>query len=237
MSIAYCVIMHIKQKEILAESSKGKKYMMEIKSLYSEIFSSSSSDQLSIDNKNNFTYKKYKESVILVVSSKSQNKAEPFLFIEELKKNIEREYQSIKALLTKINNNITENCLEEKLGKIIDDTIKLSNNQFPESLKTIAELNKDVEGIKEVMNENVLKQIQNLKDLENPLLKAEELKNLAKEYRYNAKETLDKTRCWCSKKMKIFYVVFLALICLFLIYMVIALVRCGTLNAFCAPKV
>jgi len=236
MSILYCILYFFKDKQILAESSKGKKYLGELQNIQSEIFSKTTSDQISIDNKNLFTYKKYKEVVIVVVSSKSVNKNQPLLFIDELKRNIESEHKSIKSLLDQINKNIQDYCLQEFLGKTIDNTIKFFNSDFAESLKNISELNKEVESIKDSMIENVNKQVNNLQDLEKPLIKAQEIKNLANDFRRNADETLDKTKCWCSRKMKIIYFVLLGLVILFLIYMIIALSLCGNFNAFCGKN-
>lgn len=236
MSISYCVILHLKEKQILAESSKGSKYRLELKSLYSEIFSKVSSDQISIDNKNLFTYKKYKETVFVVVSPKKENKNEPFIFMEELKKNIEKEHKPLKKLIEDLKNKNTEYALQDSIGKTIDNTIKLLNSQFPESLKTIANINKDVESIKETLKENVNKQINNIQDLEKPLLKAQEIKELAQEFRRKADDTLDKTKFCCSKKMKIVYFIFGIFVVLFAVYAIIALVRCGDLNAFCSGE-
>jgi len=229
------VILHLKEKQILAESSKGRnKYRLELKSLYSEIFSKVSSDQISIDNKNLFTYKKYNSSVFVTVSAKTVIKKQPFIFIEELKKNIEKDYKkSLNKLIDSLNNNISEYSMQDSIGKTIDNTIKLFNSDFPESLKTIENINNDVESIKENLKENVNKQISNIQDLEKPLLKAQEIKELAKEFRREADNTLDKTKCWCSRKMKVLYLVFGILVLLFALYAVTAFIRCRNLNAFC----
>ncbi len=234
MSISYCVILHLKKKEILAESAKGNKYQLELKSLYSEIFGNISSDQISIDNKTLFSYKKLKEVVYVVVTSKYQNvKQQPFIFIDELKKIIESEHVSIKRLLEDINNEIKEYCLQETLGKTIDNSIKSLNSEFAESLKTILEINKDVEIIKNNMQVNVNKIIDNIEDLKEPLVKADMIRDLAKDYKKKAELNLDNSKFCCNRKMKIIYICFIILLLIFCVYALVAFLRCGDMNAFC----
>jgi hypothetical protein len=124
--IIYCEIIHTNHKKIIAESTKGNKFQLEVKSLYNEIFSKISKDQISIDDKNYITYQKNKEFAFVVVSKKTKNKDEAFIFIKELIKNIEIKIKPIKQLIEDYTV-IFENSLEPKIKKIIDETISIFN--------------------------------------------------------------------------------------------------------------
>lgn len=234
MSISYCLILGMKEKIPFAESSKSSnKYKLEIKSLYNEIFSNITNDQLSIDNKNMFTFKKTKEIVILVVSEKNIDKTKPFTFLDYLKKKIELEHKSIKKLIENFKENKTEFCLQEKLENIIEDSLKYFNSNYSESIKEITEINKNVVEIKEDLTNNIKKQIKNIDDLEKPLVTASKINDFAKEFKKKSDDTLDNTRCCCNRKMKIIYLCLGSLVLLFGIYIIISFSICGSLNAFC----
>lgn len=229
--ILYCEIIHIKHKKIIAESTKGSKFNLEVKSLYNEIFSKISKDQISIDDKNFISYQKIKDFAFVVVSKKTSKKDEAFIFIKELIKNIEINIKPIKKLVEDFSE-IFYNTQEEKLRKIIDEIISLFNSDDPEK-QIIAVIQKDVEEVKDKMKNNIEKQIENIETLEDPLIKAENIKNQANLFRRNTKKELKRSEGFCVKFKKIWLILLGIFAVLIILYVSISLIRCKSLNLFC----
>jgi hypothetical protein len=234
MSILYCSIISVKQKVKIAESRIGKEFLIQVKNMYSQILKGSARDRLMLD-KHFLTYRKTPELIYLCVSPERIGEERPRLFIETLFSSIHNEMSSLLSDLTKNKQSIKELIFQSQIQPAIERQMDNFNTGIENSNLIIRDINKDVDnGIKPILRTAIKDQVENLGDLETDLIpKATNLKKNSKVFKKEGKELEGRTRFCCKPWVIRFFIIVGSILFSILIYIIVALVRCNDLNAFC----
>lgn len=237
MSILYCALIHNKQKKKLAESSVGKIFQMQVQNLLPQLFKNSVNDRIEFEDYF-LTYTRSKEIIYLCVSPKKIGEERPRLFIELLinklnSKNFdisnETEADGAKSL--------KELALQGKLQHPIDLEITNFNTGLENSGSMVKEIQKEIDETKKILNKGIKNQVGNMKDLEQGLLKtSENIAVGAEVFKKNSKKAKAETRFCCKPWVIRLTIVTSVILLLFLAYVIVALIRCNSINAFCSSK-
>lgn len=241
MSVLYCALVSNKEKVKIAQSSSGRTFELQIKSIIPQIFKNSVSDRIEFDD-NFLTYTRTKEVTFLCISPKRLGEERPRKFIEFfINKFISRDFlEEYRVELSELieiekrKSGVIELFLQNKLGNFIDRQITNFNSGVEDSLLQIKDLQKDVDGLKNNIKDALYKESKNLEDLNQNLLQtSEKIKSDSIFYKKKTKEIEGETR-FCCKPWVIKTTITMGIILgISLVYFIVAYVRCGGVNAFC----
>lgn len=106
------------------------------------------------------------------------------------------------------------------------------SNQKQKKDPLLQKINEDITEVKGIMKNNIQKVIHNNEDLEEIQVVSDELKKNAKQFKKDAREAKKVSRS-CSPKIVALIVILCVIIVAVIAYFVVALIRCGSANAFC----
>jgi hypothetical protein len=244
MSVLYCALVSNKEKVKIAQSSSGRTFELQIKTIIPQIFKNSVIDRLEFDD-NFLTYTRSKEVTFLCISPKRLGEERPRKFLELLinklvSRNFIEEYGGdINDLLEseKKKGNIKELALQLSIGNYIDTQINNFNSGAEDSLLTIKDIQKDVNQVSKTIRGAIIQQSKNINELnENLLPTTEKIKTESIFYKKNVKIVEGETRFCCKPWVIKTTITIGTIILLFVIYSIVAYTRCGNFNAFCQDK-
>jgi hypothetical protein len=232
MSILYCCLILNKEQIKIAESSSDTQFNMQIKSLLPQIFKNTVNDRIEFESYL-LTYTRSKEIIYICVSPKKVGEEKPRYFLDLLIKKLNSKdielHETIEA--RKANKTLG---LINKLQGPINNQINYFNSGFENANDSIINIQKDIDEINKDMRIKTAKQVEGMTNLkENLLTTTENLKHQAKFFQKNTNETKKWTRFFCKPTVQKYFIVIGVILSLFLIYYIIAKVRCDSFNAFC----
>ena len=233
MSIIYCCLILNKEQIKIAESSTNTLFDMQIKSLLPQIFKNTVNDRIEFDSYL-LTYTRSKEVIYICVSPKKLGDEKPRYFLELLIKKLNSKDIGLYEEIERRKENKTLGLIKKLQGPI-DNQINYFNSGFEDANDSIINIQKDVDEIKRDMRLNTAKQIEGMMNLkENLLTTSDNLKVQAKIFQKNSNETKKWTRFCCKPTVQKYLIITGIILTVFLIYYVIAKVRCDSFNAFCS---
>jgi hypothetical protein len=244
MSVLYCALVSNKEKVKIAQSSSGRTFELQIKTIIPQIFKNSVIDRLEFDD-NFLTYTRSKEVTFLCISPKRLGEERPRKFLEILinklvSRNFIEEYGGdLNDLVEseKKKGNIKELALQLSLGNYIETQINNFNSGAEDSLLTIKDIQKDVNQVSKTIRGAIIQQSKNINELnENLLPTTEKIKTESIFYKKNIRKIEGETRFCCKPWVIKTTITICTIILLFIIYTIVAYTRCGNFNAFCEDK-
>jgi hypothetical protein len=241
MSVLYCSLVSNKEKVKIVQSSSGRTFELQIKTIIPQMLKNSAIDRIEFDD-NYLTYTRSKEITYLCISPKRLGEERPRKFIEILinklvsRNFIEENGGDISDLLEseKKKGSLKELSLQSSLGSYIDNQINNFNSGAEDSLLAIKDIQKDVNLISKNIQGALIQQSKNINELNEKLLPtSEKIKTESIFLKKNVKKVEGETRFCCKPWVIKTTITIGTVILLLIIYTIVAYTRCGNFNAFC----
>ncbi len=227
MSINYCCLIAKKEKILLAESTGSTSSWTRINLLLQSITKNQAkSGQIEIENEQMLTYAKSKDLIFICRTTTNQGTDRPSRFLEELINLLKAEFGTLDNIINLATNTL---CLQRRLGGRFDGLIKDFETNININKELFKDVNNELDEIKSTMNKNIKNMLKENDCLDELLIKSKKLEAEAIVIENEAKVLEQQTRC--LKPWMAYTLIFL-LVC-GIIYVILALVRCGNLSITC----
>lgn len=227
MSINYCCLLAKKEKILLAESTSYPSSWTRINLLLQSIIKNQAkSGQIEIENEQMLTYAKSKDLLFICRTTTNQGTERPSRFLEELINLLKAEFGNLDSIINLATNTL---CLQRRLGSKFDGLLKDFETNINTNKELFKEMTNELDEIKSTMNRNIKNMLKENDCLDELLIKSKKLEAEAVIMDAEAKELEQTTRC--LKPWMAYTLIFL-LVCA-IIYVILALVRCGNLSISC----
>ncbi len=230
MSILYASIIKIKGNQKVTESKNYNSYKMQIKTMMPEIQNGINIDRFEMED-SFLNYIKQSGVIFLCVSDKRMGGEKPSIFLQAMISKIVSLYGSINKMTEKCEKDLA---LNSEIN--IDELIAEYSTGIEQSNKQIEAVNKEVNEIKQEVKNNIKQVYNNMNQLDEILLTSDNVIHNAEAFKKKAKRLEEESRPCCTPCVKTVTYVSLSLITLFVIYTIIAFIRCDSMNAFCEAE-
>ncbi|MCQ2816895.1 MAG: synaptobrevin family protein [archaeon] len=224
-SILHFSIYYKEQKIKLAQlnSDKSKDIYNKIKSELPSILNSTNPDKIEFQ-KYYLTYLTKEGFLYLCVTKMTSGGSLPERFLD----------QAVTAIHPKVDISSIPKIKELILQGDLEDPINEVVNNFDTGLNQsgdkIQKIQQEVDATKEVMKENIKKTCEEQDNLQELLVKSNDLKQDSKEFEHKTEEVKEATKFY---RTAWFYITVIV-VTLVIIYFIAALIRCKSVNLFCS---
>jgi len=220
---------------LLAESTKGMTFELGIESIIPQIYQEETNlnklNDVIVDDDILVTYYAYPTILFVCVSKDQDGKDRPCRFIERMITT------TLNLFDNKVDNiiggDVHRLCHQSSLSSLFNRLLSDTDTGIYVNKKAVKKIDMDLSYIKRDVNSTIQKLLADSEDLEVLKEKSSTINTKAREYEENAKELEYQTRCikpWM-------WITGIVIVVLFIAYTIVALVRCGNMNAFCInPK-
>lgn len=218
-----CYSKNDKVKLAELDTEKSKETYKKVKSEIPDILTSTNPDTVQV-GKYNLSYLSNNGILYLVVTKMEAGESVPERFLDQI----------VTALKSKIDltqfPKVKELILQESLKETIDNVLNNFDTGLNKDQGLIHKIKDEVEQTKEELKENIKKTVENTEAFDELLVKSNQLKDEAKGYKDQSVELKNAA----SKRKKIVIIsIIVGVVTLVIIYFVVAIVRCSSVNAFC----